>query len=96
MLTRLCVHVYVTEDREGETDDGEEPPEPAEVENMSQRLYVMPQGLQRSQPAARAAPGVSQIQLPGLPSELFLSSHRCTPFTARVPTPASGSTLGLF
>lgn len=97
MLIRLRVlHVCVAEDREGEADHGEEPAEPPEVENVSQRLYLVPEGLQRSQPAAGAAPGVSQIHHPGLPSVLFLSSHRRTPFTARAATQASGFALCLF
>lgn len=86
----------VAEDREGETDDGEEPSGAAEVERMSQGLCVMPEGLQRSQPAARAAPGVRQVHLARLPSVLFVSSHRRSPFTARAATPGPGLALGLF
>lgn len=83
MLIRLCIlHVYVTEDRKGETVDGEEPTQPAEVENMSHCLCVMSDGLQRSQPAAGAAPSVSQVHLTRLPTGLVLSSHRFTPYTA--------------
>lgn len=93
----LCVlHVHVAEGREGETDHGEEPARPAEAENMSQCLCLVPEGLQRSQPAAGAAPGVSQIHLPRLPSLLCLSSHRHTPFTAWVATTGPGFALRLF
>lgn len=94
LLTFLCVcvlHVHVAEGREGETDHGEEPARPAEVKNMSQCLCLVPEGLQRSQPAARAAPGVGQIHVPRLPSVVSLSSHRHTPpLTARLATPGPG------
>lgn len=86
--------MYVAEDREGKTDDGEEPAGPAEVENMSQCLFLVPEGLQWSQPAARAAPGVGQIHLPRLPSVLFLPPHRRTPLTAWAATPAPGLFCG--
>lgn len=81
----MCVCVCVprfTEDREGEANDGEEPFEPAEVEDMSQRLCIMPESLQRSQPEARSAPGVGPIHLLGLPSVVFVSSRRFIHFTA--------------
>ena len=86
----------VAEDREGETDDGEEPSGAAEVERMSQGVCVVPEGLQRSQPAARAAPGVRQVHLARLPSLLSVSSHRRSPFAARAATPGPGLALGLF
>lgn len=84
-LLCVCVCVCVprfTEDREGEANDGEEPFEPAEVEDMSQRLCIMPESLQRSQPEARSAPGVGPIHLLGLPSVVFVSSRRFIHFTA--------------
>lgn len=88
----LCVlHVHVAEGREGETDHGEEPAGPAEVKNMSQCLCLVPEGLQRSQPAAGAAPGVSQIHVPRLPSVVSLSSHWRPPsLTAQLATPGPG------
>lgn len=47
VLIGLCVLcMCITEDREGETDAGEEPVEPAKVENVSQCFCFMPEGLQ--------------------------------------------------
>lgn len=37
--------VFITENREGETDDGEEPAQPAEVKNVSQFLLLMSESL---------------------------------------------------
>lgn len=96
VLTGLCVlNVHVAEGREGETDHGEEPAWPAEVKNKSQCFCLVPEGLQWGQPAARAAPGVSQIHLSRVPSLLCLSSHRRYPFTAWVAAPGPGFTLKL-
>lgn len=47
VLIGLCVLcMCITEDGEGETDAGEEPVEPAKVENVSQCFCFMPEGLQ--------------------------------------------------
>lgn len=95
VLIGLCVLcMCITEDGEGETDAGEEPVEPAKVENVSQCFCFMPEGLQWSKSTARAAAGVSQVHLPRLPSVLFLSSHRHSSLTAWVATPAIGVLCG--
>lgn len=83
--------VCVAEDREGETDGGEEPTGPDEAENVSQRLYVVSKGLQWSQPAARTAAGVGQIHVFRVPAILPLPSHRCFSDAARITTPAPTS-----
>lgn len=95
---QTCVEIVcvcAAEDREGETDHGEEPAEPTEVENLSQCLCFMPEGLQRGQPAARAAPGVGQVHICRLPSVLLLSSHRPFPIPPWAATPPPCHVPGL-